>query len=259
MQPEYHPYYTEIQRRSYDAIVQNEWLSEVVLAFVVDPKNPYKIGDQLVRDDHQRLVIVPDDPQAMPLRAPITPSDVAKMGHKAQTLLRLTIEQWAARQPDARSAMEGITLYDGRLGAWCASRLCKEVLASSSPRISFIVLAAIATTEQWSLGRGSQEDAMAAGRLAAEYAEEMRTRSLFGAYIGYAAAYAAAVAVYASMPAESAERAGQCAVFAARAMASRPLEDGPYRVAQSAADEHEELVRLRSAVAKACRSWPLLP
>jgi hypothetical protein len=121
-----------------------------------------------------------------------------------------------------------------------------------------VLLDALASIEQWSLGRASRDDVLSDGHLAAEFAEDARSRSLFGAYAGYAVAYAAAVCAYAGMP-EVGERASNCAIFAARAVASRPLEDGPYLAALVTGDEREELVRLRSVVASACCSCPLVP
>ncbi len=254
MQPDTHPYYTEIQRRSYDAIVKNGWLTEVVLAFAVDPKEPYKIGDSLVRDAHQQLVIVPDDPRSMPIKAPIEPAVIAKISKKAGALLKLTIEQWVSRQEDARSAMIGVTLYDAKLGAWCAARLCRESVASSRS-IPPSTRLAIETAERWSVGESTAAEARSRGQAAAQHAESARRTSLFDAYAGYAAAYAAAIAAYAPSP-DAAARAAECAVFSARAIASAPSAPGPYRATHGGAGERDELVRLTSVVARACRYWP---
>lgn len=53
------------------------------MAFVVDPRSPYKVADMLIRQDDQQLIIVPDDPESMPMKAPIEHSGIKRLGYNA--------------------------------------------------------------------------------------------------------------------------------------------------------------------------------
>jgi len=84
-----HSYYTEVEARSYDAIVNNGWLSEVLLAMVVDPLEAEDVADVIVRNDAAKTMMIDGSQRAL-----LSLSD--GLGASLIDRAKITAWQWAS-------------------------------------------------------------------------------------------------------------------------------------------------------------------
>ncbi len=245
-----HPYYTEVHRRSFDAIVKNGWLSEILMALIADPDNSMDLADVLRRNGKdQSLSIDLQRRGERPHPAPISVSEFADRGTWAVDRWRITLAQWAMSFKEARPALHSLTLYDRRLGVWCACQVAREALRYT-PDVGNSARVSIETTEAWVMGqatiaqvKSATDDAVYAG-----WSAGIDSADASAAYISDDAAYAATVdddlsaANIASHTADAANTAWRTANA---------------NNAEVDADSGAELIRLREVVANACMTFPL--
>lgn len=254
------PYYTEVPRRSFEAIVKNGWLSEILLALVTDPLEAEDLAERLERGTGESLWVLPAAKGQRRYLAPTSVGDFHKLNIEAKTSWRVTMAQWVMHFKEARSAMKSLTSYDRRIGVWCACQAARKALPflrNGEPR----PLQAIETTESWLRGKATVDQVQKSADAAYSAANDA---SAFAAtYSG--ADYAAAVSAFYAAQA-SATSASAAVYFAAATDTAHAADDAINAVAAAyAADgspvwqkkRDEELVRLREVVANACMTFPM--
>lgn len=117
-----HSYYTEVEARSYDAIVKNGWLSEVLLAMVVDPLEAADVADVIIRNDAAKTMMIDGSQRALL-------SLSYGLGASFLDRVKITASQWVSQQSDGRSVMAQLAGWDQKLGVWCACHLPVGMLA----------------------------------------------------------------------------------------------------------------------------------
>lgn len=117
-----HSHYTEVEARSYDAIVKNGWLSEVLLAMAVDPLEAEDVADVIARNDAMKTMMIDGSQRAL-----LSLSD--GLGASFLDRAKITASQWASQQSDGRSVMAQLAEWDQKVGVWCACHLPVGMLA----------------------------------------------------------------------------------------------------------------------------------
>jgi len=226
-----HSYYTEIPERSYAAIVKNGYLSEVLVALLVDPLEAEDVAESIKSRTGTTIKLEVNE---RVFSAPIELADFQGLPSKdAFEKLKITLSQWAMTTGRADDALRVLTMWDRRFGVWCACQVAREALRFV-PKDEQRPLRAIETAEAWVVGKATTDDVRSASAAAADAY----------AYAAYAATYGAAYAVAAADDAASAARfAAYRAADAAGASAS-------------AAANVSELAHLCTIVSDACLSFP---
>lgn len=233
-----HPVFTEVPQRSYNAIVGNGWLSEVLLALVVDPLEAEDLAATIRRGAGIRLDIVPAHSGSKPYPAPVTVADFASAGANVLSTWRITVAQWVRTQSEAQDALSALVEYDRRIGVWCACQVARQVLRYVDDRRQRS-RTAIETAESWVRGEVTNAQVRRDGDAAAY------------AYAGDHAAdagYSAIATIYVGM--------AHCSDTAHHAAASVAFESAAYGSPEWTTAYRSELVRLREVVASACLTFP---
>lgn len=166
--------FTEIDARSYDAVVRNGWISEVLLAMLVDPLEADDMANSILRRKESSIELYVN---GRVFDAPISLEDFHDLPSKhAFEKLKITMSQWVMTNDRADNAVRMITMWNIRFGVWCACAAAREAL-QFIPEGELRPLLAIEAAEAWVRGRATGQ------RVAA------------GADAAYAASYAAARAV----------------------------------------------------------------
>lgn len=231
-----------IPQRSYDAIVRNGWLSEVLLALIVDPLEAEDFALGVGRyKEYERLYN--EHPYAPHRALPIHADDFVKQGSNATDAWRQVIMQWVGQQKDARPALSSLTLYNRWLGAWCVSHVAREVLDLVAGNKDSL-LKQINATEDWACGK------LTTGQVR-ELAASVDPYDTYDFVANVArSSMSAAMIIDDYNAAEAAKRLAE-RVADAYAEASGTSEERWTTVCS------EELVRLRGVVAEACMTFPV--
>jgi hypothetical protein len=241
-----HSYYTEIPQRSFDAIVKNGYLIEVLVALLVDPLEAEDVSDSIESRTSTAIKLEVND---RVFSAPIELADFQNLPSKdAFEKLKITLSQWAMTTDGANDALRELTMWDRRFGVWCACAVAREALRFV-PKGEERPLLAIETTEAWVLGRAALEDVRRAANDA--YAADAAYVSVY-AYAYASAASAAANAAFAAVRAVGHETYATTAAFAA----ARAAAYNAYISAAARPTEADELLRLTWVAANACLTFP---
>lgn len=245
-----HPVFTLVPLRSYSAYVKGDppALDELMCALMVDPLE------------------AEDTVAEMGMEMPHALADFSSLGRRPYTAALQTIAQWAEAQTDAAFAMRMVTLYDRRLGVWCACQLAREVMSFVSPDEK-IHKATIELTESWVRGGAEIKKVRSAAKSAISAADYYFNEDAFSySDVLFASGHAAYVA---------SSRSVAGAVSSAASVAehvSYVVVDIDSEVEYEFGDDEEdaddagesddmriakELVRLREVVAAACLTFPL--
>jgi hypothetical protein len=241
-----HSYYTEIPLRSFDAIVKNGYLSEVLMALLVDPLEAEDVADSV---KSRTMTAIYLEVNGHTVSAPIGLADFQNLPSKdAFEKLKITLSQWVMTTKRASGALRELTMWDRRFGVWCACQVAREALRFI-PRSEPRPLRAIKTAEAWVRGTATEDQADTAAQGAEAYAEIAENE--YGDYLVFEASSAASSASYTVVGYDFAgdAAAGSASAFAYSAQASDPDVDW---------DEvrEAELIRLREVVAAACLTFP---
>ena len=241
--------FTEIDARSYASIVKNGYLSEVLLALLVDPLEAADMADSIQRIQATRIELAFD---GKIIDAPITLKDFHSLPSKdAFKKLKITLSQWAMTTDRADIAVEKLTIWYRCFGAWCTCAIARETLRYV-PAGERRPLRAIEVAEALVIGKttiGMALEAADAAYAAADAAADDTDDD------AYAAKRAARAAAYAARAAADASSARAYAAYAANAAADAAA------AAASSAEKHRaiqdaELIRLREVVSNACLTFP---
>jgi hypothetical protein len=250
-----HNVFTEIDARSYAAIVKNGWLSEVILALLVDPLEAEDVADSIRGRSETAIKL---EVNGRIFVAPITLKEFQNLPSRyAFEKLKITLSQWVMTTKRADIAVKTLTIWDRRFGVWCVCAIVREALRFV-PEGELRPLRAIETAEAWVRGMATAAQvsaaAYAADRAAAYAADAAnaayaadRAAATAADYAAYAAAAAIHAAADYAADAYAADAYAADAYFAVRAAAS---------AAARAAANAAELVRLREVVANACLTFP---
>lgn len=255
------PYYTEVPRRSFEAIVKNGWLSEILLALITDHLEAEDLAERLERKDGEQLWVLPAANGERRYLAPISVGDFRELNIEAKTSWRVTMSQWAMHFEEATSAIRSLTAYDYSLGVWCACQVAREGLrfvpyGEDRPRVA-IELAESSLTQ-----KRRTADSM---RIAANgaYAAADDADASYTAYASYAASSAAVAAgqrtdalrmsAYAAASVAIATNAADAVDCISKAVA---YASGSTGIAWTKTRDAER-VRLREVVANACMTFPM--
>jgi len=237
-----HPIYTEIQQRSYDALVRSGTLEEVLLALITDPLAAEDVADEL---------------EAKTRKLPaLHPNAFAELGANVIAAWKITIAQWAMTQADVLSALLSLVTYDRRLGVWCTCQVVRDALrfvpaSERRPRV------AIETTEAWVMGRASTKQVSQSATAA--YAVPIPA-SFAAAYAAYAASGQRQDDVCFSVRTAAdaaAHAAANSSAAVAAARASNTATEPYASAAVWGAEMNAELIRLQKVVAAACFTFPV--
>lgn len=240
-----HSYYTEIPQRSFEAIVKNDYLSEVLVALLVDPLEAEDIAES-IKDRIDAAITL--DLNGRAFSAPIGLADFQNLPSKdAFEKLKITLSQWVMTTERANGTLRVLSTWDQRFGAWCSCAVAR-VGIRFVPKGDRRALLAIETTEV--AVRGKSTDIYVTDAAMAAYDASSSARTLAAAAAYASASYAAAsfvASVGTSVADNAASLAANAAVRVADAVASVSGRDD-LRVA--------ELIRLREVVANACLTFP---
>lgn len=129
MKEKMHKVYTEVPQRSYDAIVKEGWLSELLLALITDPLEAEDLARNLVRDPAKQSIAIRQhggDYAVYP--APVSPRDFADLGANAIASWKITISQGISNQQGQGIGLYPLAKYNTRLGSWCVCQVVRLVL-----------------------------------------------------------------------------------------------------------------------------------
>lgn len=121
-----HPYYTEVPLRSFEAIVQNDWLSEILLALITDPLEAEDFAKLLSRGQPETIYVYTDESKNFQAPLPISVDDFACLPAKSVSKWRITMAQWLAKQQSSHSTFLELSLYDTRMCMWAACYLARH-------------------------------------------------------------------------------------------------------------------------------------
>jgi len=220
-----HPYFTEIPQRSFDAIVKNGYLSEVLVALLVDPLEADDVAESIYRKTETAIRL---SANYHIFSATIELADFQGLPSKdAFEKLKITISQWVMTTNRADDALRVLAMWDRRFGVWCACQVARDALRFV-PSGEQRQLRAIEATEAWVNGKATLDEVRSSGTAANDAANAVsHADTLYAAVYASAAAYGANVAYYAA-------NAAACA----------------------ADNDAVELIRLREVVANACLTFP---
>ena len=182
-----HNVFTEIDARSYAAIVKKGYLSEVLLALLVDPLEAEDVAESI---DTRRFSSILLQANGRVVSAPIRLEDFQSLPSKdAFEKLKITLYQRVMKSGRAESALSQITEWSQRIGVWCACAVAREALRYV-PEGDQRPLRAIEMAELWAVGKATINEVKAASYDAYNtYASAPRRLAGFAA-----AAYASPVA-----------------------------------------------------------------
>jgi len=241
-----HSYYTEIPQRSFEAIVKNGYLSEVLMALLVDPLEAEDVAES-IKDRTDAAIKL--EANGYIVSAPIGLADFQNLPSKdAFEKLKITLSQWVMTTKRASGALRELTMWDRRFGVWCACQVAREALRFI-PRSEPRPLRAIKTAEAWVRGMATEDQVDVAAQAAETCAEIAENE--YGDYLVFEASSAASSAAYTVGNYNLGGDAVICSAsaFAYSAQASDPDVDWD--------DVREaEFIRLREVVAAACLTFP---
>lgn len=241
------PYYTEVPRRSFEAIVKNGWLSEILLALITDPLEAEDLAERLERiKKGEQLWVLPVAKGQRRYSAPISVDDFRELNIEAKTSWRVTMSEWVMQLDNARKAILSLTRYSQHLGVWCACQLAREALYSI-PFFSDMPHKFITITESWVVGAATSAQVrdivensppVPWGSFNSEASQSAYTASY---YVARAASHGPSAVL----------QAENSSIRSANAIVER---SGPADVFNRS---NAELVRLREVVANACMTFPM--
>jgi hypothetical protein len=242
-----HNVFTEIDSKSYAAIVKNGYLSEVLLALLVDPLEAADMADSIQRIQATRIELAFD---GKIIDAPITLKDFHSLPSKdAFEKLKITLSQWVKTTDVASEALRVLSIWDRRFCVWSACAVARESLRYV-PAEEQRPLRAIEAAEAWVIGRATIETVRDAYAAADDAAED--------AVVDYnnAAIYAAADYAAAADAATSAAAAANAAAYVDTFDTETVAYAAANAYASWGANRYAELIRLREVVANACLTFP---
>lgn len=142
-----HPYYTEIPLRSFEAIVQNGWLSEILLALITDPLEAEDLAEMLSRTKRGGKLWVRFKGERR-LPAPISCEEFRRISIEGKTKWRVTLSQWVMRFDTADDSLQSLIDYDKKLGVWAECKIARESLRFAEKGEGRPIYA-IKTAEAW--------------------------------------------------------------------------------------------------------------
>jgi hypothetical protein len=240
-----HNVFTEIDARSYAAIVKNGWLSEVILALLVDPLEAEDVADSIRGRSETAIKL---EVNGRIFVAPITLKEFQNLPSRyAFEKLKITLSQWVMTTKRADIAVKTLTIWDRRFGVWCVCAIVREALRFV-PEGELRPLRAIETAEAWVRGMATAAQVSAAYADAAAYAAAADAATSAAA-AARAAAAAAAAAADAATSAAAAARAA--AASAAASYADAAYADAAAYASESAATSAAAAARAAAASAAA--------
>lgn len=241
-----HPYYTEIYQRSFDAIVKNGWLSEILLALITDPLEAEDFAERLERTSPEALWILPYGKGERRCPAPIFIEDFKMLSMNAETQWRVTLAKWVMRFAQADEAVRSLIYYETRVGVWAACQVVREAMRFI-PADEDRPVEAVIRTERWASAKGTAAEATKAGDAALECSEELAGENAVAEDSAYAA-YLVSNSISYRPEAEYAVE------VTAGVLASAYYK---YESIRWNIKRDSELVRLREVVANACMTFPM--
>lgn len=251
---EMHPYYAEIPMRSFQEIVRDGMLSEVLLALIVDPHEAVDISVALKRGPGRQLLITVYGGNPYP--PPISPEDFANLGWKAEVASRITAGRWALQNRDTISSIESITRWNEWLGVWCAINVAMVACApypraeSALRRAAIMVQARESVESEVQRMRRDMEDANTDALREENFAEAEACASAHGALTAL---------YYVGSIARNSEKSAGVAVEAAAKMAAESgsdVTDFDRSTDRFNTIYFAALKMLREVIADACLSFP---
>jgi hypothetical protein len=244
-----HNVFTEIDSKSYAAIVKNGYLSEVLLALLVDPLEAEDVADSIRGRSETAIKL---EVNGRSFLAPISLEDFESLPSKdAFEKLKITLSQWVKTIEGAGSAVKTLAMWDRVFGVWCACAVAREALLFV-PKSELRPLRAIEAAEAWVLGMvtSAQVDLAIADAFAAS-GDASRADDVAASDAASAAAHAANIAIAASASSVYASAVYAVAYAAIDAADDAADADVVWEDARNA-----ELVRFRHVVANACLTFP---
>lgn len=254
MMPSMHSIYTEIDARSYDAIVKNGYLSEVLLALLVDPLEAEDVADSVTTRDMGKISM---SVNGIVSSAPISPADFQALPSKdGFEKLKITLSQWAAVAADAKESLLTVATWDVRFGIWGACQVARSALVYVPSREER-PLFAIETADRWLQGKFHGTpiyNVRPQLRSAADRAFAASVETIYSASQAAHAACAAAVEASFYQPSQAAFYCSSAANHAANAFAdSLTITTNADRWRRAS---ESESIRLRKVVSNACLTFP---
>lgn len=254
MMPSMHSIYTEIDARSYDAIVKNGYLSEVLLALLVDPLEAEDVADSVTTRDMGKISI---SVNGLVSSAPISPADFQALPSKdGFEKMKITLSQWAAVAADARESLLPMATWDVRFGIWCACQVARSALVyvpSGEERPLFAIEAA----ERWLQGKFYGTPIHSIRSQLRSAADGAFASSVETVYSASQSAYAACAAALEASFYQNRRAAALCSSAASQAASafadSLRLVTGSDRWRRAS---ESESIRLRKVIAEACLTFP---
>ena len=235
-----HPHFTEIPQRSFEKIVKNGWLTEVLLALITDPLEAEDTAESIKSRTETAIELKVND---QVFSAPIGPKDFQTFPSKdAFEKLKITLSQWVMTTNGANDALLELTTWDARFSVWCSCAVARDALRFV-PNGEQRPLQAIGTAEAWVMGRAALKDVRRAST-AANRAPYYATAAAITLHAALAAADERGPAV-----AEQHDAATAAAAVAAFNVTA-------YGSPEWSRIRDEELIRLREVVANACFTFP---
>lgn len=241
---EMHPYYTEIPLRSFQAIVRNGLLSEILLALITDPLEAVDLAERLERPEKGKQIwVLPADKSQRRYPAPTSVEDFRELNIEAKASWRVTMAQLVMRFDQSMPALLFLTRYDQKLGVWATCQVAREAI-NAVPKAGKLVLPVVRITEAWVRGKATGIEVTSSA------AKLRRSAPSFGddEQLGFAfyAAWYAARSVEVPSNVEIAAVRSANAIAYHRNLRSKLIER-----------RDAELVRLREVIANACMTFPM--
>lgn len=230
-----HTIYTEIPLRSFNALVgDKETIENLLIALMVDELESEDVANYIWKR-----------PQNRPL---VTSRAFFEMGANATDAWKRTLSQWCMRQDSAPDALVKLTIYNWRLGVWCACQLAQDALrliriGGRATRTS------IEMTKAWVAGKVTIDRVISAGDEAEEEVRDGASDMQFA--VGIAASEAARGASV-----NNRYSAAYMLASAARRVARAEAEAAYDDLLDNVNGYEYQIVRLREGVADACLSFP---
>lgn len=242
----YSSQFTDIPRASFDAIVKEGFLTEVLLAMAVDPLDAADIGDAIVAHSRSPMSIIIDtgNEGEPPYKAPISPRDFWEMGHGFYERMKVAISEWCDVTPNATDgAAERIALWNRNFAVYTVA-----VLASESFRddpMPSVVSRGLGAVLRLAQGRGGWQEVQQATEEAWNFTQNQK-------YGSWERAMASAVASIGDAAIRQSDVAPQAIRDAVRSIARANAYNYGYRF-EGALEE------LRDPLSRACLAIPPVP
>jgi|JI10StandDraft_1071094.scaffolds.fasta_scaffold01000_27 hypothetical protein len=251
-----HSIYTEIDTRSYNAIVKYGWISELLLALLVDPLEAEDVGESLKRWNHTEILITGG-------RAPTSRSDFIDLhSRSAFEKMKITLAQWSASMTNSEEALRILFDWDFRFAAWCGCAVARDSL-KFVPKEDRRPIDAIESAESWVRGDLGAKTMLSASKSAFRSSQEARVKRLASAENAASAASTVAVAIY-DMSRGNTMDAGMELTFVVSQTASawsaylsgREYASGVDKATTSSEHYQDQISRLCGVVAEGCITFP---